>query len=228
MNPATATHFSNTFMLTLSPHISDENLVTLLNSSCTDILDRVAPLKPKRPKANTIGSPWLNDLTRAHRRDCRRVERRWKRDKFQVSYEIFPDCLQLYQSSVKTAKAQYFAELINKNAHRPKILFNTINSILNPAAAALASLAPTTETCEMFLNFFIEKIENIRSHISSSVSDPSMARCPISHLQQFQPVSSTQLSEVVSHMKPTHCPSDLIPPAFLRRSSPQSAPSFWP
>lgn len=41
-------------------------------------------------------------------------------------------CMVTYQQFIKSAKAQYFSDLISKNHHSPKALFRTINTVLNP------------------------------------------------------------------------------------------------
>ena len=74
---------------------------------------------------------------------------------------MFRDFLKTYRNTAKSAKVEYYAQLINNNAQRPKVLFNNIYSILNPASAS-TTLAPSTETCEKFLNFFINKIDQIK------------------------------------------------------------------
>lgn len=60
-------------------------------SSCTAILNVVAPLKLKKHKHNS--KPWLNETTRLLRQTCRRAERKWNKDRLQVSYEILKDSL---------------------------------------------------------------------------------------------------------------------------------------
>lgn len=85
-----------------------------------------------------------------------------KKDKLQVSYEMFRDSLKMYQCTVKKAKEQYYSDLISSNAHRPKVLFNTINSILIPASTS-STFTPSNETCEQFPAFFNNKVEQIRA-----------------------------------------------------------------
>ena len=221
-NSATPTHFCDLFELTLPllphPHPPElfpctdiEELVSLLNQACSHTLDQIAPLKLKRPKT-TIPTPWLNDSTRALRQACRRAERKWKQHKLQVTYEIFKQQLKLYQLSVKEAKADYFAQLINTQAHRPRVLFKTIHSFLNPAV----NPADTSITCEEFLKFFIEKIDNIRLNISPVNPLPPQTLEPISPFQRFSLVSSSQLSDVVSLLKPSFCPSDIMPSRLFK------------
>ena len=124
-----------------------------------------------------------------------------------------------YQTSVKAAKSQYYADLINQNAHRPQILFNTINSILNPTSSISNTPIPSSALCESFLNFFTDKINNIRTSISLTLLSPANinpAPPAVNHLHHFQPVSFNLLSDVVSHLKSTFSPSDIIPSRLFK------------
>lgn len=62
-------HSSLLLLMTLFPLLSDscnasaDELLSLFNSTCTDILDSMAPFTTSWPKSVT--KPWLNDTTRA-------------------------------------------------------------------------------------------------------------------------------------------------------------------
>lgn len=64
-------------------NISAEEITSLFNSTCRDILDLIAPFTTRRPQSVT--EPWLNDTTHTLRRTCRWVERKWKKDRLHVS-----------------------------------------------------------------------------------------------------------------------------------------------
>ena len=162
----------------------------------------MAPQIQKR--AGTITTPWLNATTHSVRKSCRKAEQKWKKEKLQVFSEMFRDFLKTYRNTAKSAKVEYYAQLINNNAQRPKVLFNNIYSILNPASAS-TTLAPSTETCEKFLNFFINKIDQIKPN-KISVIEPALSR-----FQQFQAISPPQLAKLVSLMKSTSCHLDVLP-----------------
>lgn len=100
------------------------------NSVCRDILDEIAPLKYHTFK--THPQPWMNNETRIARQACRRAERRLKKDRLQISFEILRDARSHFQSIVKAAKANYFSNIINKNSNKPNILFKTINKVISP------------------------------------------------------------------------------------------------
>lgn len=188
-------------------------LITLFNSTCTNILDSVAPLRMKRTKA--LSEPWLNDTTRAIRCACQQAERRWKKDKLRVSYEILQQYLSDYQRAVKLAKSDFISKLVANNHHRPEVLFNMFNIITNPHNSV--PITPTLDLCNSFLEFFVEKIFALRSSVTTSCDhDPSVPPLCLGVLHQFEPISIFSLSEVVHHLRPTNCPSDSIPSRFIR------------
>ena len=94
INPSTAGQFSVAFKQNCVNHepMSPETdeLSSWFHSTCKATIDTVAPLKTRQPK--TKSEPWLNDTTRAVRRDCHRAERKWKKDKLQVSFQMLREC----------------------------------------------------------------------------------------------------------------------------------------
>ncbi|KAJ8387973.1 hypothetical protein AAFF_G00147640 [Aldrovandia affinis] len=74
----------------------------MFNFTCQSILDTIAPLTLKKPKP--AATPWLNDTTRAQRRVWRQAERRWKKDRLQISLEMLRDSQQTYQKVIPQSK----------------------------------------------------------------------------------------------------------------------------
>ncbi len=74
----------------------------LFNNTCLNIVNNIAPLKIKRSIRKS--SPWFNDSIRSLRRNCRRVERKWRVDRLQVSYDIRRESLSIFKKAVKSAK----------------------------------------------------------------------------------------------------------------------------
>ena len=166
-----------------------------------------------RLRTKVLSEPWLNDCTRALRSTCRRAERKWKKDKLHVSPEILRACLSDYQTAVKAAKTEHISLFISKNSHKPQVLFNVLNSIINPCD--VSSIVPSTTLCDKFLTFFIEKVSALRLAHTSATPDPAPFLCP-AVLDHFEPVSLSSLSDVVKHLRPTNCTSDSIPSRLLR------------
>lgn len=114
-----------------------EVLPRCFDSTCQSILGLVAPLKIRRPKH--ASDPWLNETTRAARRECRRAERMWKKDKLHVSFQILKDSWYNYQKCVKSAKNMYFGNMVT---NKPHVLFKMVNAALNVPQANSPELHP--------------------------------------------------------------------------------------
>lgn len=69
------------------------------NSTCTDILDLVAPLRTKRSKP--FSEPCLNEYTHTLRHKCSRAERRWENNRSYVSLQVFKDGISVYQECLQ-------------------------------------------------------------------------------------------------------------------------------
>ncbi len=145
--------FSTAILAAAEQSSSPENLISLFNSSSSAILDSVAPFKYKSPKFKS--QPWLDDTTRSFRQICRKAER-WKKDHLTVSFEIFKNSLVNFQKAARKARAKLFSDIISKYSHTPKILFSTINSIINPRTSNEAE--PSADICERILRFLLKRL----------------------------------------------------------------------
>ena len=114
---------------------------------------------------------------------------------------------------VRSAKSKYSSEIISKKQHKPKYLFNTINSVLNP----LPCYGPeaSLNNCKTFLDFFVVKVEKARFNISISVIMPFAFHPGIPTFEKFEPLSFAQLSDIVSHMKCSTSAIDILPSCFF-------------
>lgn len=104
---------------------------------------------------------WLNESSRALKTACRQAERKWKKDSLHISLQC--DCLLNYQQeqAVKATKAEYFSSLVSKNAHKPQVIFNVFDSLVNSCDAV--SVQPSSSLCEVFLQYIVNNISALRS-----------------------------------------------------------------
>ena len=220
INPFTAGRFSAAFDQLCVPSESTstdaEGLSSRFHSSCRTILDSVAPQKIVQPKDKP--QPWFGVETRAARWECRKAERRWKKDKLQVSFLILKDCWRSYQNTVKEAKREHLANIIESNCHNPRVLFKTIDSVLNGSQSVCLEASP--ETCNNFLHFFIDKVVTIRALIPPPASDPSDSVPCLAVFNDFEPVTLSLLEDVVGHIKPSGSPHDALPPRLFKEVLP--------
>ncbi len=160
--PSKHVEFNVSFMETLqggkvdllSPHLSVEEAVNIFNSECTETLDSVVPLR--QVCRNHKSAPWYNEHIKSLRRQCRRCERKWKKDKLQISYEMLRDSLGKFQRAVKMARSRYFSDVLENNRRNPKVIFSTIDSFLNPRLEVPGDMP--MGLCENLLDFFVGRM----------------------------------------------------------------------
>ncbi len=219
IQPLTASLFSEHYLANFADaasfdKLNTEEMLQVFTNSCSISIDSVAPLKPRKAKRNNISQPRLDANTRALRQEYRKAERKWKRDKLQVSYQCLKACLASYQKSVKEAKFEFLSKLITENVNRPRMLFKTFDLVLNPIPAP--SLDPSRETSENFFFNCDNKVRDIRASIKPSIFDPPLSCSPTELLTCFHPISSVQLAGIVSKVKLSTCESDIIPAHLLK------------
>ncbi len=172
----------------------------------------MAPIKTVQPKAKS--EPWFNEETRAARRECRKAERKWKKDELHVSFLFLKDCWQGYQNTVKESKRKYLSNLIDSNRFNPRVLFKTIDNVLN--APQPVSLEASPEMCNSFLHFFINKVATVRTLISTPASDPADPVPCSGVFEKFVSVLLSFLQDLVGHIKPSGSPHDAVSPGLFK------------
>ena len=107
-----------------------------LYDALLSVLDSVAPLKTKK-KCTSRTSPWLRKKNVSEtKRKCRAAETKWRKTKITIHYNIYKDTLTTYNKTIR------LAIIISENARNSRVLFSTIDQLLNTVPAQ-PSLIPT-------------------------------------------------------------------------------------
>uniref|UniRef100_A0A8C8DX31 Reverse transcriptase domain-containing protein n=1 Tax=Oryzias sinensis TaxID=183150 RepID=A0A8C8DX31_9TELE len=120
------------------------------------------------------------------------------------------DLVSSYNEMVKDARSDYFRQLISSNKKSPKVLFDTINSIVSPAAPVppVSCKADSNE----FLKFFANKTRKIKEQLPPPCCDDGVVVEAVSHKwSTFRPVTLEDISALLTKLKPSTCPSDVLP-----------------
>lgn len=121
----------------------------------------------------------------------------------------------MYQKSVKEEQRKYFSNVILKNVNNPRLLFQTIGSVLNPSKPTL--LECCSEKCEQFLSYFIDKVALIRANLSLPTLIPTTDMMTGSAVfSKFEPVPLSSLSNMVNQLKVASSFIDPIPPRLRK------------
>ncbi len=176
-------------------------MVNNFNMSVTQIMDDIAPVKIKSIPGK-IKEPWRHsENVKALKRTCRQLERKWRKSKLQVDYTIYKDLLKIYNREIEQSRQHFFSHVISENLNNSKVLFNTIDRLVNPVRPIPAELHSSVK-CNEFATYFKHKIFNIRNNmvVSSSggcISSPPSHRHSTSTMSNFSLIQSNELLEGV-------------------------------
>uniref|UniRef100_A0A8C6M6D8 Reverse transcriptase domain-containing protein n=1 Tax=Nothobranchius furzeri TaxID=105023 RepID=A0A8C6M6D8_NOTFU len=131
------------------------------------------------------------------------------------------EVLYKYNSVICKAWQSYFSTIINEKANNTRALFSTIERLTNPSSQLAPELL-SVDKCNEFTSFFKSKVENIRAHISSKLSNISHSeprtslRDELSTLSNFSPVVLVTLEKTVQSLSSSTSELDILPTRFFK------------
>ena len=227
--PNTIDRFSNSLpdlsQLLSEPKQSDEleEMTSSLSTIFSSTLEIVAPIRLKKVREKTR-APWYNNATHAIKRETRNLERKWKQTNLEVFRIAWKDSMSRYKKALKSARAEHLRRLIENNQNNPRFLFNTVARLTNKQASPEQNI-PLQCSSNDFMNFFTEKIENIRNTIVNVQSfmvsyDSASIIAPQEQLHRFTTIGQEELNKLIIASKPTTCLLDPIPTKLLKEVLP--------
>ena len=107
------------------------------------VMDTIAPIKVKVISGRKK-STWQNStLVKNGKRECRKAERRWRKTKLQVHYDIHKEKLHSYNLQLRNARKSYVSDIITKNSHNARALFATVDRLTTPPVSVATELNST-------------------------------------------------------------------------------------
>ncbi|KAJ4940927.1 hypothetical protein JOQ06_027217 [Pogonophryne albipinna] len=115
-------------------------------------------------------APWYTgELRRMKTAGCV-FERRLKDSRLTVHRLAYREHQKAYAQSLRDARSQYYSSIINNSTGNSKQLISTINHLLKPQSPLHSD--STEKQCKNFAAFFINKVDTIRSILSSPSAPP--------------------------------------------------------
>ena len=211
--------FSSTETL---PCGSVSELVNNFNSKMLNVIDTIAPVKLKVVSCKKK-APWRNALVvKNGKRECRKVERRWRKTKLQIHFDIYKEKLHTYNLLLRKARESFFADIITRNRNNARALFSTVERLTNPPTSIAPELH-STRKCNEFASFFREKIQNIRQAVSTLTPGSTCVLCPFRNrsntLTQFHLINGKNLEDILHQLNSSYCCQDVLPTDFFKKVS---------
>lgn len=154
-----------------------ELLVDRYDNVLHDTMDILAPVKPQsivsRPNA-----PWYNEDIGNEKSKQRRLEHKWHSSRLELDRVR---CIEQCSVLLYKAKESYYSSLIQDNIHNTRLLFRSIDKLLQRQTEQhYPSADNDQQLASAFADFFTSKIERIREELvlrkSGLVHAPGQAK----------------------------------------------------
>jgi len=201
-----------------------DNLVEKYNTKLSAIIDQHAPPQNKvisiRPNTK-----WYTDELRQAKRDRRKAERTMQKTKLTVHQQIYCNKRNYVSKLLLQSKRNYYSTKIEECGYDQKQLFKLTNSLMGKTnEMVLPSNYGCHELSNRFGEYFVGKIENIRSKLISANDantnnvDPMRADIKYcgNELLAFDPVSMEEVRKIVLKSASKSCELDPIPTFLLK------------
>ncbi len=107
-------------------------------------------------------------------------ERKWRKTNLEVFRIAWKNSMSSYRQALKTARTEHIRKLIDNHQNNPRFLFSTGARLTNEQMSPNLNI-PSKFNSNNFINFFTEKIDNIRNTItnvdSTASSTPAFIQC---------------------------------------------------
>uniref|UniRef100_A0A8C1WNM2 Reverse transcriptase domain-containing protein n=1 Tax=Cyprinus carpio TaxID=7962 RepID=A0A8C1WNM2_CYPCA len=137
--------------------------------------------------------------------------------------ETSSNSMSSYRQALKTARAEHIPKLIENNRNNPRFLFSTVARLTNNQTPPDLNI-PSQLNSNDFMNFFTDKIDNIRNTITNVDSTASntlvLSIAPKDKLQCFTTIGQEELNKLITASKPTTCLLDPVPTKLLKELLP--------
>ena len=164
--------------------------------------------------------PWFSPNLNYLKRERRKAEKLWRTDMFNPdSWSKFQAARNKYRYSLSAAKCSFFSDAIIEAQGDQKKLYSIIKSL---TAVKLDMPLPrhtsTQQLAEDFGQFFIKKIDDIRSELNApaNLPIPQSSSCNDHHLTMFRQLTHADVRKLVMSSKTTSCGLDPIPTSLLK------------
>ena len=201
--------------------ISPDECVDAYNTQIERIVKQHCPSKKivfKHDKTER----WFNSDLQILKKEKRKYERLYRKSpQNQVYLNKYRQCRNIYTLSIKQARNSFFSNKIKNNHNDPKGLYKVLNELSgNKKEVILPSNNSEQETAEKMSQFYTDKVDKIRNHISSelsSYSNPTLFSLN-SKTKEYQnsftclkELSYCEVESIISNLKKKSCILDPAP-----------------
>ena len=160
-----------------------ETLVNQYDNVLKSLLDKHAPVMQRRVTIRP-SAPWYTQEVALAKNKRRRLERKWYSTRLQSDRELYVYQCSVANNLITSLKSDYYTSIINEHAADQRVLFKTVNKLLQQSTEKHYPLSPDNVTlANSFADFFMNKIDKIRCSTRGKQPSDPLPPSPMSALQ---------------------------------------------
>ena len=194
-----------------SLNASADDLFTEYDSVLRTIADRFAPERSVRCRVQKT-CPWFDAECRTLRRDCRRLERKYRRTRSADDKAAFTAAVKQKHDAFELKRNRYWSSRIADESCSPSKLWRSISTVLQrDRQSTSTSESINTLDADAFIGFFDDKVKAVRA-CTEARPPPTFtdAVCSVS-LSELLPCSTYEVRRFILQSPTKSCALDPIP-----------------
>ena len=196
-----------------SPTSTSSELFEIYDGCLRRIADRFAPEHTACSKVRPL-SPWFDADCRAIRRNCRRLERCYRRTKSVQDRAAWTAAVRQKHVDFLEKKNSYWSSRLSNESRTPSKVWKSMAKILRRDANQ-STPPPSVLTADAFLKFFSEKVESVRS-ATGGHRPPEILLTAVSSLSNFRACTEDEARAIIMRSPSKSCSLDPIPTTILK------------
>jgi len=145
-----------------SPNTTVDELFDTYDRTLTNVADRFAPERSVPPRLRLL-CPWFDAECRAIRRNCQRLERRYRKTRDAEDKAAYVAACRDKHDVFDQKKKQYWSQRINADDSSPTKLWHSLSALLQCDKRTGDDILPTCNDADDFLQFFDDKVRTVRA-----------------------------------------------------------------
>lgn len=193
-----------------------DSIVTNLECNLREIIDKHAPVKKKRVTIRK-SVPWFSKEIKELKRDMRKKEKIWRTYQQDHQLVAFKAARSIYRNALDKKKVEVYSSKVEQYKGDAKSLYKLVFSLTGAESEnPLPEDKNDRDLAEEFADFFIGKIENIRSSLAHHPNyKPTYRHC--SQLTEFESYEEEEVKGLIEELNTKSCELDVLPTSVLKR-----------
>ena len=196
-----------------SPNATDDELFDTYDRTLTNVADRFAPERTVPPRLRLL-CPWFDAECRAIRRNCQRLERRYRRTRDAEDKAAYVAACRDKHDVFDQKKKQYWSQRINADDSSPTKLWRSLSALLQRDKTTVDDISPTCNDADDFLRFFDDKVRAVRA-ATDGRQPPSITSAADVSLSTLSAYSEEEVRQLIMQ---SSAALDTIPTFLVKES----------